>query len=218
MLQPYTLNFLRELKKNNNRDWFNANREGYDKARADFEDFISRLLSLLQKDEPDFAGLEPKDCLFRIYRDVRFSANKDPYKTNFAASIKKGGRRSPYCGLYVHIEPSGGWGSFVAGGFWMPEAPLLKKIRQEIEYNHEEFDSILTSRSFKKYFSGMEEQMLKRFPKGVDPDHPAATYMKYTSFIASHDLDPSSKTLLKECADAYRALKPFTGFLNRSLD
>lgn len=218
MLQTYTLSFLRDLQKNNNRDWFNANRERYEKARADFEAFTGKLIALLQKDEPDFVGLEPKDSLFRIYRDVRFSANKDPYKTNFSASIKKGGRRSPYCGLYVHIEPSGGWGSFVAGGFWMPEAPLLKKIRQEIEYNFEEFEGILKARSFRKYFKGMEEQMLKRYPKGVDPDHPAAVYMKYTSFIASHDIDPASKELLKECAGAYRALKPFTDFLNRSRD
>lgn len=218
MLHTHTLKFLRDLQKHNNREWFSEHKERYEKARDDFETFISKLLHALQKEEASFAGLTSRDCIFRIYRDVRFSANKDPYKTHFAASVKKDGRRSPYCGLYLHIEPQGGWGSFVAGGFWMPEGPLLKKLRQEIEYNTDEFLQILQAPSFRKHFEGLEDHRLKRFPKGTDPDHSAAEYMKYTSFIASHVVDPSSEKLLKECVSAYKAMKPFLNFLNRALD
>src|SRR5436190_1846618 len=142
MLQPSTLKFLKDLRKNNNREWFETNRKRYEIAKGDFEQFVAALIKELTKVNKNFAGLEPKDCVFRIYRDVRFSKDKTPYKSNLSASVKEGGKKSGRCGIYIHIEPDGDWGNMIAGGFWQPEAPLLKSIRQEIEYHTDEFKKI----------------------------------------------------------------------------
>ena len=218
MLQNPTIKFLKDLKKNNNREWFDANRPVYDKAKADFDGFVEKLIAALIKTDPRLAGLQVKDCIFRIYRDVRFSKNKDPYKTNFAASVNIGGKKSPNGGFYIHIEPEGGWGSFIGGGYWMPEAPTLKKLRQEVEFNHEEFFKILKDKNFKKHFKEMEVHKLSRVPKGMDPEHPAAEYLKYTSFLVTEELmatDIKSPDLIKKCVSAYKAMLPFLDFLNR---
>jgi uncharacterized protein (TIGR02453 family) len=218
MLQNPTIKFLKDLKKNNNREWFDANRPVYDKAKADFDGFVEKLITALIKTDPRLAGLQVKDCIFRIYRDVRFSKNKDPYKTNFAASVNIGGKKSPNGGFYIHIEPEGGWGSFIGGGYWMPEAPTLKKLRQEVEFNHEEFFKILKDKNFKKHFKELEVHKLSRVPKGMDPEHPAAEYLKYTSFLVTEELSTSdikSPDLIKKCVAAYKAMLPFLDFLNR---
>ncbi|MBK9401734.1 MAG: DUF2461 domain-containing protein [Bacteroidetes bacterium] len=221
MIKESTLKFLRDLKKNNNREWFEENRSKYEDAKKDFEQFVDELIKALAKSDPPLKDLQAKDCVFRIYRDVRFSKNKDPYKTNFGASIKKGGRRSPYCGFYFQIEPQGEWGTFLAGGYWMPESALLKKIRQEIEYNHEEFIRIIENKTFKKHFALLEDHKLKKLPKGIPADHPAGEYLKYTSFIASRSIN--SKQLkdpkfIKECEASYKAMLPLINFLNRVND
>lgn len=218
MLQNHTIKFLKDLKKNNNREWFDANKPVYDKAKADFDGFVESLIAALIKTDPRLSGLLVKDCIFRIYRDVRFSKNKDPYKTNFAASIKIGGKKSPNGGFYIHIEPEGGWGSFIGGGYWMPEAPTLKKLRQEVEFNHEEFFKILKDKNFKKHFKELEVHKLSRVPKGMDPEHPAAEYLKYTSFLVTEELSASdikSPDLIKKCVAGYKAMMPFLDFLNR---
>ena len=222
MLHNNTLKFLKDLSKNNNRDWFEANREVYENAKNDYADFLAKLIAELEKSDKRLSGIVPKDCVFRIYRDVRFSKNKAPYKSNFGASIKIGGKKSVKAGFYMHVEPEGGWGSFIGGGYYMPEAPLLKKIRQEIEYNHEEFFKIIKDKNFKKHFGGLEsEHTLTRVPKGIDPDHPAAEYLKYTSFIATEPLNLTqlkSKDLVKTCVSSYKALLPLLDFLNRVND
>jgi len=221
MIKESTLKFLRDLKKNNNREWFAENRTRYEDAKKDFELFIEKLISALAKSDPYLKDLQPKDCVFRIYRDVRFSKNKDPYKTNFGASIKRGGRKSPYCGFYIQIEPQGEWGTFIAGGYWMPESALLKKIRQEIEYNHDEFIKIIENKNFKKHLTLLEDHKLKKLPKGIPADHPAGEYLKYTSFIASQDIDtPQVKDakIIKACVSAYTAMLPLLNFLNRVND
>ncbi len=222
MIKESTLGFLRSLQKNNNRAWFEDHRATYEAAKSDFEHLIDDLISSLSKVDKRLEGNSAKDCIFRIYRDVRFSKNKEPYKANFGASIKPGGKKSPSCGFYLHIEPEGGWGSFVGGGYYMPEAPLLRKIRQEIEYNHEEFLKLLKEKNFKKHFGTLEqEHTLTRVPKGFDPDHPAAEFLKYTSFIASEPLTATqlkSKDFIKTCTASYKAMLPFLDFLNRVND
>lgn len=222
MLHSHTLRFLKDLRDNNHREWFAEHKAAYDEAKNDVEAFISQLIPALVKVDPRLAGNTAKECMFRIYRDVRFSKNKDPYKTNFSASVKIGGKKSASCGFYLHVEPEGGWGSFIAGGYWMPEAPLLKKIRQEIEFNHEEFLKILKDKNFKKHFGALEsEHTLTRVPKGFDPDHPAADFLKYTSFIASEPLTAAqlkSKDFIKTCSASYKAMLPFLNFLNRVND
>lgn len=218
MLQKTTLQFLKNLKNNNDRTWFEEHRNEFEKAKMDFEEFVAKTISDLSKVNPPIGKLLPKDCIFRIYRDVRFSKNKDPYKTNFAASVNIGGKKSPNGGFYIHIEPEGGWGSFIGGGYWMPEAPTLKKLRQEVEFNHEEFFKILKDKNFKKHFKDLEVHKLTRVPKGMDPEHPAAEYLKYTSFLVTEELmatDIKSPDLIKKCVSAYKAMLPFLDFLNR---
>ena len=220
MIQPSTIKFLKDLRKNNDRIWFDKNRERYETAKDDFNQFINELLTALIKIDPTLAGQEPKDCVFRIYRDVRFSKNKDPYKCNFSASIKAGGKKSGSCGLYIQIDPTKvGMGNMIAGGFWMPEAPVLKLLRQEVEYNTDEFKAILHNRTFKKWFNELEENKLKKAPKGVDPEHPDIELLKYTSFVAVYEITDAevlSKDFVKTCASGFKAMKPLLDFLNRA--
>lgn len=218
MLQPSTLAYLKKLRKNNNREWFQANRNLFEAAQEDYLEFTAKVIRECGKLDPEMAALSPKECVFRIYRDVRFSNDKTPYKTHFSSQLKAGGKKSGNAGIYIHIEPDGKEGSFVAGGFWLPEAPLLKSIRQEIEYNTEEFKTILNDKKFKKTFGEMEEHKLSRVPKGVEKDHPAAELLKHTSFIVSAPIETkelSSPSLAKRIAKDYLVMKPFLDFLNR---
>lgn len=218
MISKSTLTFLRKLKRNNHREWFHANRDSYDVASADFRSFVSALLKECSAANPKLAGLLPKDVVFRINRDVRFSANKEPYKTNFGASLNEGGKKSGKAGFYIQIEPGN---SFIAGGCWMPMAPQLKAIRQEIDYNLESFNSILSEKSFKKQFGTISDCRLKTVPKGYDRSNPAIDHLRQTSFIVERELDDdqlSSPTLVKDCVSAYRAMLPFLDFLNTAND
>src|SRR5919202_883989 len=146
MLEPQTLRFLSGLKKNNNREWFEKHRPAYEAARIDFQNFVQLVINDLGRSDTGVAGLQARDCLFRINRDVRFSKDKSPYKTNFGASIKREGKKSVYAGYYFHLAPGE---SFAGGGLWMPDAAAVKKVRQEIDYNTEEFYAILHNKKFK---------------------------------------------------------------------
>jgi uncharacterized protein (TIGR02453 family) len=219
-MQNSTFLFLKNLRKNNNREWFEANRALYENARADFSKLIEEVIMACAVNDPAFAALQPKDCIFRIYRDVRFSNDKTPYKTSLSAQLKAGGKKSGNYGIYLHIEPGGKEGSFLAGGCWMPEAPQLKAIRQEIEYNADEFISILKSPKFRKTFGEMEPHKLSRVPKGIDKDHPHAELVKHTSFIVSREIPKEElqhKNFAKNIGRDFAVMKPFLDFLNRSM-
>jgi len=213
------LRFLRKLKKNNNKPWFEANRNGYTEAKQELETFLEGLIASYSKTDDAISRLTPKDCMFRINRDVRFSKDKSPYKTNFGAYINPGGKKSTLGGYYLHIEPGA---SFVGGGLWMPMPAELAKIRQEIDYNLPEFTAILSSASFKKQYGSLstdEEYSLKRIPKGYENDNAAAEYLKLKSFIATRKLsdeEVSSTSLKKSCIAAFTALKPLLDFINRT--
>ena len=213
------INFLKKLKKNNNKAWFEANRNVYTEAKQELENFLEGLISVYGKTDDSIASLTPKECMFRINRDVRFSKDKSPYKLNFGASINSGGKKSSLAGYYLHIEPGK---SFVGGGLWMPEPAELSKIRQEIDYNLKEFTSLLKSPSFKKQFGTLytgEDISLVRVPKGYEADNPAATYLKLKSFIATRSLtdeEITSASLQKICTSAFTALKPLLEFINRA--
>lgn len=221
MLQPSTLNFLKELKKHNNKEWFETNRSKYENAKSDFENFVSEVLEKMRGTDPSIADLKPKDCTFRINRDVRFSKNKAPYKSNMAMYITKGGKKTSHAGYYLHCEPGA---SFLAGGLWMPMAPELKKIRQEIDYNWEELGSILSAKKFKQAFGDLEktaETSLIRPPKGYDENNAAIEYLKLKSFIATvklEDTDFTGKDLVKKVINHFETLRPLIDFLNRALD
>ncbi len=214
-----TLAFLKKLTKNNNKAWFDANRNAYTLAKAELETFLGSLIAAYGKTDESISNLTPKDCMFRINRDVRFSKDKSPYKQNFGASINPGGKKSTLAGYYLHIEPGQ---SFVGGGIWMPMPPQLSAIRQEIDYNLEEFSSIIKSSAFKKQYGDLnlgEDIYLQRVPKGYEAGNPAATYLKLKSYIAMKSLtdeELSSASLQKKCIAAFTALKPLVEFINRT--
>lgn len=222
MLEPQTLKFLTQLRKNNNKPWFDAHRAQYEAARIDFTNFLQLVIDELQKSDTTITGLTGKECLFRINRDIRFSNDKTPYKAHFGASMKRNGKKSPYAGYYFHLEPGGL--SFVGGGLWMPEAPVLKNLRQEIDYNWEEFQSILNAKEFKATFKDLykgSDQSLSTTPKGYEKDHPAIGYLKLKSFIGETriaDEELTKATLHKKTVAAFKALQPLLSFINRTME
>jgi uncharacterized protein (TIGR02453 family) len=221
MLQKSTIQFLKDLKKNNKKEWFDANRSRYDNARADFEELTKAVIKKLGSIDESVAHLESKECLFRINRDVRFSKNKAPYKTNLAMYMSKGGKKSAYAGYYFHCEPGA---AFIAGGLWMPEAADLKKLRQEIDYNWDDFKKIVEAKKLKSVFGSLEkskETVLSRPPKGYDDENPAIEYLKFKSLIASAkitDEDLISRDLVKKLTNHFEILKPLIDFCNQALD
>jgi uncharacterized protein (TIGR02453 family) len=220
MLQPATFKFLKALKTNNNKPWFDENRKLYEAAKKDFYAFADHVIKSITSFDDSIAHLTAKDCAFRINRDIRFSKDKSPYKTNMGAFISKGGKKINYAGYYLHIEPGK---CFVAGGFYMPEAPQLAKIRQEIDYNFKEWKAITGSRVFKSNFSkGVEGiEVLSRPPKGYDENNPAIEYLKMKSFIVScaiTDAALQNSNTVKEITKIYKAIQPMIEFLNAAVD
>lgn len=220
MLEPQTLKFLSQLKKNNTKTWFDTHRAAYEAAKIDFQNFIQLVIDDFQRKDLSIAGISARDCLFRINRDVRFSNDKSPYKTNFGASIKQGGKKSPFAGYYFHCEP--GY-SFIGGGLWMPDNLALKNVRQEIDYNWDEFQSILKEKRFastyKDIYKGPEISLLS-MPKGYAKDHEAIEYLKLKCFIAETKLSDEELTkasLHKKTVAAFEALQPFLQFINRTV-
>lgn len=220
MLQPSTLKFLKDLKKNNNKPWFEAHRKVYEAAKSDFGNFIQSVIDKHAKSDPTIKSIQAKDCMFRINRDVRFSKDKSPYKTNIGAYISRGGKKSMYGGYYFHCEPGQ---CFVGGGLWMPMPPELNKVRQEIDYNFNDFKKIINSKKFRSVYKDLShdpEYVLSRVPKGYEADNPAAGYLKMKSFVSMtslKDSDLTSKDLVKKTTAAFEALQPLIEFLNESL-
>ncbi len=216
MLQLATLTFLRTLKKNNDKAWFDANRKGYEAAKGDFEAFIGELLKALTPLESELGNQAAKDCTYRIFRDVRFSKDKTPYKSHFGAFFARGGRKWDGAGYYLHLEPGA---IFAGGGLWMPEAPLLKRVRQEIDYGFEEFSGIVNNKAFKKLFPKLNGESISRPPQGYEADNPAIEFLKMKSFTAGtplKDEDVMSKDATKKIVGAFTTLSPFINFLNRA--
>lgn len=219
MVAKDTLRFLSALKKNNNKDWFDRNKEKYLAAKADIDKLTGEIIQSFSKFEPAFKSLTPKDCVFRIYRDVRFSKDKRPYKTNMGLSMNAGGKKAETAGYYVHIEPGN---SFFAAGRWMPSSDHLKKIRQEIDFNGRTLNRILKNTSFKKKFGTLsDEYKLSRPPKGYNEDHPLIDLLKLTSFIAWKkipDRELTGKSLVKQLDSDAKIIKPLIDFLNEAID
>jgi len=216
-----TLQFLTDLKANNDRDWFTANKLRYEAANKEFHQFVDALIVEIQKFDPTLVHYTAKDCVFRIYRDVRFSKDKSPYKTHFGAHVTAAPKKSEIhtkAGYYLHLEPGA---TMLAGGAYLPEANWLKAIRQEIAYNTAEFKAILDDKNFKQIFGEMEGEKLKNMPKGYDTDHPAIELLKHKSFLMAHkpsDAEVLSDDFLQHCAKVFKALYPFDQFLNRAMD
>jgi len=218
MLQASTIQFIQKLGKNNNKVWFDKNRDTYTAAKEDFEVFVTKLLEKLAKLDPAFSNYKAKDCIFRIFRDVRFSKDKTPYKAHFGAYFSNSGRKGPGAGYYIHIEPGK---SFAGGGLWMPEGPVLKAVRQEIDYNFPEFKKIIGGTKFGKMFSKMEGEQLKTLPQGYTADNPAIDYLKMKSFVVTTKIDDkelTAKTFVSKCMDVFTTMSPLVDFLNRPVE
>lgn len=210
-----TFKFLKQLNDNNNKEWFDAHKDQYLKAKEEYEQLVDEVIKGVRKfDKKIEPSLTAKQCTFRIYKDVRFSKDKTPYKTNMGASISPGGKKSVIAGYYLHCEPGK---NFIAGGVWMPEPEMLQAIRQEIDYNPKPLLKLMSSASFKKYFKGFDEDdKLKTVPKGYDKDHPQIDLLKNKHFIVSHEL--SDKQMLgadnaKVIAEGFKAMYPLMEYL-----
>ena len=219
MLHPETIQFLQGIQQHNNRDWFLEHKPEFEKAKADVLAFAGELINGLSAIDPTIpSDLDPKLCVMRIYRDVRFSKDKTPYKTNFAIAISAKGKNFDGPGYYLHIHPEE---SFVAGGCWMPQSEDLKAIRQEIDYNSSDFHQIIENASFKKYFASLDNsEKLKTVPKGYPADHPDLEYLKLKSFIGRHNLsanDLCKPEAAKSVSAAFESLYPLMVFLRNAL-
>ena len=207
--------FLRALQDNNNREWMEANKPTYVKAKDDFVPIIGFLIREISKFDEQIHDLEPKKCIFRIHRDVRFSKDKTPFKTNFGAWISPGGKNAVNAGYYFHLQPGGE--SFVAGGLYMPPSDALAKVRQEIDYNADGLKEILRHKDFKKYFKGIEGEQLKTAPKGYPKDHPDLDLLRFKSYVVWHKLkdeDVTHERFPGEMVAMYKVMKPFNDYLN----
>ncbi len=213
-----TLNFLKDLKTNNTREWFNANKPRFEAAKAEFELFVDALLAEIVLFDKTIGHFTAKDCIFRIYRDVRFSSDKSPYKTHLGAHVTGAAKKSDIhsrAGYYIHIGPGE---SMLAGGAYMPQGPWLKAIRTEIAEDPENFKKILNSRDFKTYFGALEGEQLKTAPRDFPKDHPEIELLKYKSFLATHhctDAMVTAPNFLQHCVATFKALYPFDQFLNQ---
>jgi uncharacterized protein (TIGR02453 family) len=211
------MDFLRDLSQNNNREWFNANKERYNAAMDCFKGETAELISKIAVFDDEIKYLTPENCVFRIYRDIRFSPDKTPYKTHFGAYMAAGGgRKSALAGYYFHFDA---YEPFISGGIYCPEKETLKKVRQAIEADLDELQKIVSCKDFKKYFGKMQPfgEKLSKVPQGFSPDSPAAEWLKFKHFGIEHALD--DKTLLRPdftdyAAEVFKSMKEFNAFFN----
>jgi uncharacterized protein (TIGR02453 family) len=220
MLSKDTLQFLDDLKANNNRDWFLDQKKRYDAFKKDYHQLVADFLDAMKPLDPSLEMLEVKNCTFRINRDIRFSKDKSPYKSHFGVWISSGVKGQNRSGYYVHIENGA---SFIAGGLYCPEASDLKKMRKEIAYFHDDLEEILKEKTFKTVFQDFdrnEKNTLKNPPRGYEKDHPAIELLKLKSFESSHKFDISEvtkKDFVATMSKKLIALKPLNDFINRAL-
>lgn len=209
--------FLIDLKFNNNRQWFTKNKDRYEAASREFGLFIDSVIAGLRQLDNSIDISSSKDCVFRIFRDVRFSPNKEPYKTNFGALIARGGRKSTNPGYYLHFEPDN---SFIGGGIYMPEPKALQAIRSEIYENTQEFKAILSDESFRKYFSEIYGEKLKMAPKGFPRDFSDIDLLKYKHYAVLHNVTDEfwwASDLLDRVIEIFRIQYKFNRFLTSAI-
>lgn len=215
MISPELFLFLIELKNNNHKSWFDANNERYQTLRKEFLAFSEKLIGKIATYDETIVGINPKKTLFRINRDIRFSPNKSPYKTNFGASIAHGKGDAP--GYYVHLEPDS---SFLAGGCYMPMPEDLAKIRNYIDATGDELRKITEHPDFVREFGVLEGERLKSAPKGYPKDHPQADLLAMKGYVVSQNLTNEqvcSPDFADYAAKVFKALLPLNEFLRTAI-
>jgi uncharacterized protein (TIGR02453 family) len=213
-LSPSLLAFLRDLRVNNTREWFAQNKSRYELVKKDFDAWTTELISEFA-DFENMDGVLLKHCSYRIYRDVRFSKNKEPYKTWFSASFSEGGRKSGLMDYYVHIEPNGA--SFLGGGMYSPTPEQLVAFRQEVDYNAAGLRKIIKDPAFAGIFGEEVGESLVRIPKGFEADHPEAELLKKKQLFfwkKYTDQQVASPEFTQQLISDAKVLKPFLDFLN----
>ncbi|MDF2934591.1 MAG: hypothetical protein K0R36_3922 [Chryseobacterium sp.] len=213
-LSKNILHYLKKLNENNNREWFNDHKNLFTEAQNEFEIFVEELINRVGKSDEKIAKLNAKKSLLRIYRDIRFSKDKTPYKTYFGATLGMG-KSNEKSGHYLHIEPGK---SFIASGIYLPEAPVLKEIRKEISVFKDDFLKAIDHKDFKKYYGELDrEHELKKIPQGFEKEDPMAEYLKLKSFIGVHhltDKDVMDKNVAENLTAIMKSAKPLNDFLN----
>lgn len=219
MLTNTTFKFLRDLAANNDRKWFQANRAAYEAAREEFFQQLEELIVGISAFDPPIIELEPRDCMFRINRDTRFSPDKSPYKTNFGAFMTDRGKKVTRAGYYFHVEPGN---CFIAGGLYMPSAKELKAVRAAIDDRASEFRKVIGRKAFKDAFgSELPGERLKTAPRDYPKDHPDIDLLRLKSFEimqGAYDREVRSKAFTKEAVKTFRLMKDYVHWLNRALD
>ncbi len=213
------LSFLADLNRNNNREWFTENKKRYQEALEIFRDLINKTLTGVAEFDPSLGNLEAKDTIFRIYKDVRFSKDKTPYKTHFGSWMTKGGRKSTDAGYYIHLEPGGG--SFIGGGVWMPPKEQLTLIRQEIIFNPDSYFKVVNPlENSDTYERTGKDDMLKKGPAGFAKDLEHLEEIKYKHYIFSRnysDQEVKKKSFESLLIEDFKGLFPLVTYLNHAM-
>ena len=216
-INPQTLNFLSTLEINNNREWFNENKPLYLEAKANFENVVNEIIAEVAEFDESVERLEAKNCIFRIYKDTRFSKDKTPYKTNIGASlVEKGPKTLNHAGYYIHLENEK---SFLAGGVYMTEPKNLKAIREAISSDGETFLKILNKKTFKDVLE-LQGTKLVKVPQGFDKENPMGDYLKFNQFTVFHSLSDEEvldKNFVKNTVKVLKEIYPFNRFLNEAI-
>jgi len=213
------ISFLKQLKRNNNREWFEKHKSEFESyAKTPMQSFITALQTHFARFAHEF-DLNPKRSIFRIYRDIRFSHDKTPYKTHIAAHFVLRGKPKGFVGSGYYLEIGPGE-LYIGGGIYIPDSEQLKKIRKAIAIRGEEFLSIVESRRFRKLFAPFEWKKLQRIPKGYEENHPMAEWLKYKQFFVGVSWPESicyKASFVKESAKICEELTPLVRFLNSAL-
>lgn len=211
-----TFQFLSDLEKNNNRDWFEANKDRFTIASENFIQFTDALIHRISEFDPSIAQLSAKDCVFRLHRDTRFSKDKSPYKINFGAHLIRGGKGSGFAGYYFYCQPGA---SYIGGGIHQPEPAQLQLLRNSIRSNGKEFSGIVDDKAFTEQLQLNGEKLVK-VPKGFDNNDPMGEYLKYKELVALHhltDKEVLSEAFMNQCMNVFKRLSPFIRFINAAL-
>lgn len=212
------LSFLNDLKKKNTKEWFNENRKRYEESKEKMLFFTELMIQEIAKFDDEISLINPKDCLFRIFRDVRFSNDKTPYKTNMGSFITRDGRKSHRAGYYIHIEPGN---SFIGGGVWCPLAEPLKAIRSEIYDNADGFKEVINDKNFKKHFDSIHGEQLKTAPKGFPKDFKDIELLRYKSYAFGQEFDDKtvkSDDFVAKAVKAFKELYKANRYMNAAMD
>jgi len=212
------LDFLKDLEANNSREWFDQNRDRYDATRKKFLTVAEFMIHEIRQFDEEIQALNPKDCVFRIFRDVRFSKDKLPFKSNYGCYVARGGKKSGFAGYYLHIQPGE---CFLSGGIYMPPPEHLQAIRQEIYYHPEKYIELIEDKKFKSIYTLPYFDKLKTAPKGYPKDWPHVELIKNRSYAVGHKIEEQelfAPDFLEKAIELFKIIRPFNHYLNKAVD